>query len=361
MDDLNGRKLQILQAIILNYLETAEPVGSRTISRRSPLGLSSATIRNEMADLEELGFIVQPHTSAGRIPSSKGYRLYVDHLLQSGRIPDEEETRVLTAMLKDKSHQLDTVLKELGELLSVITRYPTVVTMPQLKRTRLKHLQLIPLDPKSVMLVIVTDGNIVRNHVIKVARPLTHEESDRLSQVLNANLQGLTMEAINLPVIQKIRHELGADQGIVTDLLDAIQSTIQYADDVELYATGTTNILDFPEFSDISRARALMEVFQRKDEILQTIGDPHTMEPGKNLRITIGTENELEPMQDCSVVTTTYSVGGRNIGSISVIGPVRMDYGKVISTLGAMMSDLQNLLKGEDEKEHPPRLPQKDR
>ena len=139
MDDLNGRKLQILQAIILNYLENggSAAASSRTISRRSPLGLSSATIRNEMADLEELGFIVQPHTSAGRIPSSKGYRLYVDHLLQSGHIPDEEETRVLTAMLKDKSHQLDTVLKELGELLSVITRYPTVVTMPQLKRTRL--------------------------------------------------------------------------------------------------------------------------------------------------------------------------------------------------------------------------------
>lgn len=358
MGDLNERKMQILQAIILNYLETAEPVGSRTISRHSPLGLSSATIRNEMADLEELGFIIQPHTSAGRIPSSKGYRLYVDHLLSSGRIPDEDETRVLTALLKDKSHQLDTVLKEIGELLSVLTRYPTVVTMPQIKKTKLKHLQLIPLDDRSVILVIVTDGNIVRNHVLKVTRSLSHEESDRLSKVLNSNLQGLTIEEINLPVIQKMRRELGADQGLVTDLLDAIQSTVQYADDVELYATGTTNILDFPEFSDISRARALMEVFHRKEEMLQTIGDTHGMEPGRNLRITIGTENELEPMQDCSVVTTTYSVGGRNIGSISVIGPVRMDYGKVISTLGAMMQDFQKMLR--DEAGHRPELPRQD-
>ena len=337
MDDLSARQMQILQAIILNYLETAEPVGSRTISRRSPLGLSSATIRNEMADLEELGFIIQPHTSAGRIPSSKGYRLYVDHLLSSGRIPDENETRVLTALLADKSHQLDTLLREMGELLSVLTRYPTVVTMPQMKRTKLKHLQIIPLDARSAILVIVTDGNIVRNHVLRTARALTHEEADRLSKVLNDNLQGLTMEEINLPVIQKTRRELGADQNIVTDLMDAIQSTVQYADDVELYATGTTNILDFPEFSDVTRARALMEVFQRKDEMLQAIGDTRSIGPGRNLRITIGTENELEPMQDCSVVTTTYSVGGRNIGSVSVIGPVRMDYGKVISTLGSIM------------------------
>ena len=357
MNDLNDRKMQILQAIIKNYLETAEPVGSRTISRHSPLGLSSATIRNEMADLEELGFIVQPHTSAGRIPSSKGYRLYVDQLLQSGRVPNEDETRVLAAMLKDKTHQLDEVLKEIGQLLSAVTRYPTVVTLPQVKRTKLRHLQLIPMEGRNVLLVIITDGNIVRNHMLKVARPLSQEEGNRLSQVLNDNLQGLTMEEINLPVIQKMRRELGADQDIVTDLMDAIQSTIQYADDVELYATGTTNILDFPEFSDISRARALMEVFQKKDDILQTIGDPHSMGPGENIRITIGTENQLEPMQDCSVVTTTYSVGGRNIGSISVIGPVRMDYGKVISTLGAMMQDFQKLLRGDDDGGLPLRLP----
>ena len=360
MDDLSERQLQILQAIILNYLETAEPVGSRTISRHSPLGLSSATIRNEMADLGELGFILQPHTSAGRIPSSKGYRLYVDHLLQSGRIPDKAETRVLTALLKDKSHQLDAVLKEMGQILSVLTRYTTVVTMPQLKRTKLKHLQLIPLDESSVILVIVTDGNIVRNHVLKVERPLSQTESGRLSEVLNSNLQGLTMEEINLPVIQKIRRELGADQDMVTGLMDAIQSTIQYADDVELYATGTTNILNFPEFSDISRARALMEVFQRKDEMLQAIGDIHGLGPGRNLRITIGTENALEPMQDCSVVTTSYSVGGRNIGSISVIGPVRMDYGNVISTLGHMMQDFKKLLRGEEPEFRPPGLPGQD-
>ena len=360
MDDLSARQMQILQAIILNYLETAEPVGSRTISRRSPLGLSSATIRNEMADLEELGFIIQPHTSAGRIPSSKGYRLDVDHLLSSGRIPDENETMVLTALLADKSHQLDTLLKEMGELLSVLTRYPTVVTMPQIKRTKLKHLQLIPLDARSAILVIITDGNIVRNHVLKTARALTHEEGDRLSKVLNDNLQGLTMEEINLPVIQKIRRELGADQDIVTDLMDAIQSTVQYADDVELYATGTTNILDFPEFSDVARARALMEVFQRKDEMLQAIGDTHSMGPGRNLRITIGTENELGPMQDCSVVTTTYSVGGRNIGSVSVIGPVRMDYGKVISTLGSIMQDFQKMVRGEEENKKLPKPPQQD-
>ena len=318
MDALSERQMQILQAIILNYLETAEPVGSRTISRRSPLGLSSATIRNEMADLEELGFIQQPHTSAGRIPSSKGYRLYVDSLLQSQRVPDEADSRVLRAMLKNKTHQLDSVLKEIGELLSVMTRYPTVVTMPRLNRTKLKHLQLIPLDEKSAILMIVTDGNIVRNHVIKVARPISADEGDRLTKVLNKHLQGLAMEEINLPIIQEVRHDLGSDQEIVSGLLDAIQATVEYADDVEMYTAGTTNILDFPEFNDISSARAVMEVFHRKDEMLAAIRGTQTA-GGRNLRITIGSENELAAMQDCSVITTTYTVGGNNIGSISVI------------------------------------------
>lgn len=344
MDSLSDRQMQILQAIILNYLETAEPVGSRTISRRSPLGLSSATIRNEMADLEELGFIVQPHTSAGRIPSSKGYRLYVDSLLRSERIPTEDETRVVSAMLKRKSQQLDAVLREIGELLSVITRYPTVVTMPNMNRTKLKHLQLIPVDEHSAVLMIVTDGNVVRNHMLSMDHALSQEEADRLSNVMNHNLQGLAMEEINLPVIQKLRRELGVEQEIVTSLLDAIQSTVEYASDAEMYTAGTTNILDFPEFSDVQSARALMEVFHKKDEMLSTIRSTHPTRLSHNLRITIGKENELTAMQECSVITTTYTVGGDNKGTISVIGPVRMDYGKVISTLGSMMTDLQRAL-----------------
>jgi heat-inducible transcriptional repressor len=349
MDSLSNRQMQILQAIILNYLETAEPVGSRTISRRSPLGLSSATIRNEMADLEELGFIVQPHTSAGRIPSSKGYRLYVDSLLQSGRIPTEDETRVVSAMLQSKTRQLDAVLREIGELLSVITRYPTVVTMPNMNRTKLKHLQLIPVDDHSAVLMIVTDGNVVRNHMISMDHALSQDEADMLSSVLNRNLQGLAMEEINLPVIQKLRRELGTEQQIVSSLLDAIQSTVEYANDTEMYTAGTTNILDFPEFSDVQSARAVMEVFHKKDEMLSTIRSTHPAHAVQNLRITIGKENELTAMQDCSVITTTYTVGGETRGTVSVIGPVRMDYGKVISTLGSMMTNLQRALTHNDE------------
>ena len=193
--ELNSRKIQILQAIIMNYLETAEPVGSRTISRRFPLGISSATIRNEMSDLEELGFIMQPHTSAGRIPSSKGYRLYVDHLMRTKSI-SSEQMEILKRILREKRNQLDSLLKEMGDLLADLTRYTAIVTMPQFKKTRLKHLQLIALDHNSVILVIITDGNVVRNNVLQIEQPFSQEDLYRLSEVLNTNLSGLTVEEI---------------------------------------------------------------------------------------------------------------------------------------------------------------------
>lgn len=346
-EQLTERQMQILQSIVQNYLKTAEPVGSRTISRQSSLGLSSATIRNEMADLEEMGMIVQPHTSAGRIPSSKGYRVYVDSLLHSGRRPSSEEATALRTLMSTQTRQLDNVLKEMGKILSTLTQYPTVVTMPLMKKNKLKQIQLINLDPDSVIVVIVTDGNIVRNHIIKVPRPLSTEETMRMSEVLNRYLKGLSLEEINLPIIQKIRQEMGSEQDLVISLLDAIQNTVQYADEVEMFASGTANLLDFPEFSDITRARALMDVFQHKEDMLAAIGSSKPLEDSDTIRVVIGNENQIQPMKDCSVITTSISVGERNLGSISVIGPVRMDYGKVLSSLGTVIRDFKELNSGE--------------
>ena len=202
--DMSERKLQILQAIILNYLETAEPVGSRTISRRFLMDLSSATIRNEMSDLEKMGLIEQPHTSAGRIPSSKGYRLYVDQLMKRETV-DDQQVSILMNLLKDKTLQLDSLLREIGDLLATLTKYTTVVTMPQLKRSALKHLQLMPLDEHSAILVLVTDGNIVRNHVIPLQHSLEPETMYHISDVLNKELDGLSVTQMDLPLIQKIK------------------------------------------------------------------------------------------------------------------------------------------------------------
>ena len=339
--DMSERKLQILQAIILNYLETAEPVGSRTISRRFLMDLSSATIRNEMSDLEEMGLIEQPHTSAGRIPSSKGYRLYVDQLMKRESV-DDQQVGILMNLLKDKTVQLDSLLREIGDLLATLTKYTTVVTMPQLKRSKLKHLQLMQLDERSAILVLVTDGNIVRNHVIPMQHPMAAQTLYRISDVLNQELSGLSVAQMDLPLIQKIKKELNVDSEVMESLLDAISDTLQHADDGDVFTSGTTNILSFPEFSDIARARSLMEFLQQKDQILHLIStEEKTTGPG--LKIRIGTENQIEQLHDCSIVTANYRYGDRTIGTISVVGPMRMDYKKVVSALEGLMQDFPDL------------------
>lgn len=350
--DMSERKLQILQAIIMNYLETAEPVGSRTISRRFPMGISSATIRNEMSDLEELGLIEQPHTSAGRIPSSKGYRLYVDQLMERDQM-SQEQVNVLKGILKEKTMQLDSMLREIGDLLAALTKYTAIVTMPQFKKAKLKHIQLIPLDSKSVILVLVTDGNIVRNHVIPLTQPLRTEDLYRISDVLNRHLTGLAVSEMSLPLIQRIKQECKVEPAIMESLLNAINDTMQYADDVDVFTAGATNMLNFPEFSDIARARALMEFFQQKDQMLRLLGSEDSLserngpDPGR-LRIRIGSENQAEQLRDCSIVTATYHYNNRSIGSISVVGPMRMDYDKVVSALEYLTKDFPNLFMGED-------------
>lgn len=340
--DMSERKLQILQAIIMNYLETAEPVGSRTISRRFLMDLSSATIRNEMSDLEEMGLIEQPHTSAGRVPSSKGYRLYVDQLMNRQSVSDEEKG-ILARLLKDKTRQLDSLLQEIGSILATLTKYTAVVTMPPLHRSVLKHVQLMPLDSDSALLVLVTDANIVRNHVILLESPISLQDLYHVSDILNQELSGLSVNEMDLPLIQKIKRECPLDPRVMESLLDAISDTMLHADDVDIYTAGTTNILNFPEFSDIARARSLMEFFTEKDQMLHLISSEERQSGGVTIRI--GTENHIEQLHDCSIVTANYKYNDRNVGSISVVGPMRMDYSRVVSALEGLMRDFPDLFE----------------
>lgn len=346
--ELNDRKIQILQAIIMNYLETAEPVGSRTISRRLPLGLSSATIRNEMSDLEEMGLIVQPHTSAGRIPSTKGYRLYVDHLVGLAGKP-MEQFDALRGLLQKKYVQLDSLMKEMGDILAELTKYTAVVAMPQFRKTRIKRLQLVPLDPYSMILVVVADGNIVRNNVIRTRHPLNTEDTYRMSEILNAHLAGRTVDSVTQEEAAMIKQEMQADSTMMEGVWDAISNTLKYAENIDVFTSGATNILNFPEFSDIARARALMEVFHEKDKMLSLVD--YDLKDDESMKITIGSENTIEQLKDCSVVTATYKYGGQNIGSISVVGPMRMDYDRVIGTLDYLVKDFQNMFANNEEKE----------
>lgn len=344
--EISDRKLQILQAIIVSYLETAEPVGSRTISKHFPLNLSPATIRNEMMDLEEMGLIEQPHTSAGRIPTALGYRLYVDKLMGSNSISDDQ-WKVVHDILAAKNNQLDSVLREIGDLLSTVTRYPAIVTTPHITCARLKHLQLIPLDEGSVVLVTVTDGNIVRNHPLPFKYGYTYEELLELSEVLNRNLFGLTLKDINLALIKKIKKETKMDQTTMDVFMDALQDTLQSADETDVYTTGTSNMLNFPEFSDVNRARGFMEFLQKKDEVRKLVDpdmDRSNLSEGEGaVRIAIGSENTVDELRDCSVITATYHYKDMQLGSISIVGPMRMDYDKVVGVLRHISNDFPAL------------------
>ncbi|NLK21539.1 MAG: heat-inducible transcription repressor HrcA [Epulopiscium sp.] len=337
---LDERKIKILDAIIKDYILTGEPVGSRTISKKYELGVSSATIRNEMSDLEEYGFIVQPYTSAGRIPSDKGYRLYVDQLMECKAISDDRLI-MFEKMLESKIHKIDSLIREVAKLLSLFTNYTSMISAPQIQKTRLKHMQLIPLDSNSVILIIVTDANIITNNVIQMDMAADQDTLNKLSVMLNDYLRGLTIEQINLPLIQELKVKMGIYGEIVSPILDVIAKSIKSKITPEVYLSGAINMLDFPEFSDIVKAKQLFNTLEENDFLASIL----LKNPSDGIKITIGEENEVDEIKNCSLITASYEIGGKSVGTIGIIGPTRMEYGKVVSTLSYISKNLDKLLK----------------
>lgn len=341
MQELDERKIKILQAIIQNYLETGEPVGSRTISKYTDLNLSSATIRNEMSDLEEMGYIIQPHTSAGRIPTDRGYRLYVDFLL----LDKNKEVENMKNMLIDKADRLENMLEQVAKLLAVNTNYATMVTSPQYKK-KVKFIQLTEIDDKQLLAVIVFEGNIVKNKIIKVTDHLSKEIVLKLNIVLNTFLQGLDLVEINLPVITQMKEQAGDDyRSLVNDILDAIMKSIEEDDDFKVYTSGATNILKYPELSDNEKASELIYTLEEKKMLTDLIQDKMDEEKTRGIQVYIGDETPIETMKDCSVVTATYEVEEGVYGKVGIIGPKRMDYERVVSTLQNLMHQLDDIFK----------------
>ena len=340
MQQLDERKLKILQAIIRNYLETGEPVGSRTISKFTDLNLSSATIRNEMADLEELGYIMQPHTSAGRIPSDKGYRLYVDMLLQD-KVQEVEDMREI---LIQKADRLESLLQQVAKLLAVNTQYTTMVTTPQYKK-KVKFIQLTEVDDSQLLAVIVFERNIVKNKIINVSAALNKEILLKLNIIINTFLQGLDLGEINLPVITQMKEQAGDYRTIVNDILDAIMQAVTEEDDFEVFTSGTTNILKYPELSDKEKASDLLYTLEEKKALSEFIQDKMEDEDSRGIQVFIGDETPVEAMKECSVVTATYEIEEGVYGKVGIIGPKRMDYQKVVNTLQSLMVQLDDIFK----------------
>lgn len=341
--ELDDRKLKILQAIIRNYMETGEPVGSRTISKYSDLNLSSATIRNEMSDLEEMGYILQPHTSAGRIPSDKGYRLYVDRMMEE----KEEEVRELKELMIERTDKMEQVLKQVVKVLAANTNYATMVSAPTYHRNKLKFIQLSKVTSTQILTVIMIEGNIVRNKVIDVREDLDQETVLKLNILLNSVLNGRTIEEINLAMIKNLKEQAGIHSELVADVIDAVAEVIHSEEEVEIYTSGATNIFRYPELSENGKASELISTFEEKQQLADLVNQTLANSDSQNrgIQVYIGQETPVQAMKDCSVVTATYELSEGLQGTIGIIGPKRMDYANVVATLKMLMDQLDEIYK----------------
>ena len=350
--ELDSRKKKILQAIIRNYLETGEPVGSRTISKYADLDLSAATIRNEMADLEEMGYIFQPHTSAGRIPTDAGYRLYVDDMLESrsaelgvkedaARARAEELDRREAELESDRSsmdervERIETVLKDVVKMLANNTNYTSVISMPQPNRNRLKFVQLTELDPFKLLCTVVLEGNIVKNEMIRIREEIDQQTLLRLNLLLNSTLNGLALQEINFEMAARIAEQAEQYGDLVAEIINQIASTIGSADGIEIFTSGAKNIFKYPELSDSMRAGELISTLEEKNLLTELMCDDPCEDGSRTtgIQVYIGQETPVNAMKDCSVITATYEFEEGVYGKIGIIGPKRMDYEKVVDAL----------------------------
>ena len=339
--ELDERKVKILQAVIRNYLETGEPVGSRTVSKYTDLNLSSATIRNEMADLEEMGYILQPHTSAGRIPSDKGYRLYVDTMMEE----KEREVDEKMELVLEKTDRLEQVLKQAVKLLASNTQYAAMVTGPNYHRNKLKFIQLSRIDAEQILTVIVVEGNIIKNKVISVSSELSDEDILKLNILLNSSLGGMSLDDINLGMITLLKEKAGIHSDLIAGVVDAVADAIRQDEDLEIYTSGANNIFRYPELADNQKASEIINMFEEKQPLSEFVKESVSEGSENGIQIYIGSEAPVGTMRDCSVVTATYQLDEGLQGTIGIIGPKRMDYDHVVGTLKNLMEQLDSLYK----------------
>jgi heat-inducible transcriptional repressor len=345
MDD---RKRRILRAIIDDYILTGIPVGSRTISKKYETGLSSATIRNEMSDLEELGFLDQPHVSAGRIPSAKAYRLYVDSLLQDGVIPDDSAESVISHF-SGRIHQMEDVIDHAARVLSSLTQYTAVVLSPKGMEPRLQTIQLVPVSSGSALVVIVTDQGVIRDSVIHISPEMSDDTLYAISRRLTNELRGCTLSDACKVLPDMLRRMEGNDE-ILRGLYGYFTEGQQTSRNPHVAVGGTSNMLSYPEYSDVDKARSFLSLMETRDKLAEIVRGNGELA----FTVRIGPETGVPEMADCSIVTATYSTRGGQQGTIGVIGPTRMRYSRVISILNMMGHQLTDMFNGEDEG-HPSR------
>ena len=340
--ELNERKQKILEAIIRNYMETGEPVGSRTVSKYTDLNLSSATIRNEMSDLEEMGYILQPHTSAGRIPSDKAYRLYVDTILQR----KDEEVSEMKELMVEKADKIDLLLQQVAKLLAQNTNYTSMVTKPKYQHKRIKFIQLNQMSERQLLVIVVLDNNHVSNKFINLMTDADENVIAQMNFLMNTALTGLDFTEINMAIMQQIKEKAGEYGELASSILDCISEVMTEEDDSEIYTSGATNILKYPELSDKEKMTGLLSTFEEKQMLSAWANDePPEDDKEHGIQVYIGEESPVESMKDCSVVTATYRIKEGVYGKIGIVGPKRMDYEKVVGTLENCMQQRDDIFK----------------
>ena len=327
--ELDERKVKILNAVIKNYLETGEPVGSRTISKESDLKLSSATIRNEMADLEEMGYIIQPHTSSGRIPTDAGYRLYVDNMMKE-KIEEldkkEKDLNEVKDYLTGKVEQVEELLQNTAKLLANNTNYATMVTTPIHKKgKKLKFIQLSLLEEDKLLCVIVVEGNVIKNKIIDIVDTVSSETILKLNILFNTSLNGLSLEEMNISLVSMMTAQAPEYSELVRQIIDVVGHALANENDFKIYTSGATNIFKYPELSESSTASEIINTFEEKKLLTNLLVDKNGDEEQSGIQVYIGNETPVSSMKDCSVVTATYEIEDGVTGTIGIIGPKRMD------------------------------------
>lgn len=338
---LDKRKQQILQAIIDDYISTAEPVGSRTIARKYDLGISPATIRNEMADLEFLGYIEHLHTSSGRVPSSKGYRFYVDDLLHPTRVSNKEMT-LIEHWYDTKVKRLDGVFRETAKIISHLTNNISMVITPQLSEAVFNYIKFVSLDEDHVVAAVMSDAGYVENKIIKMPEGTSLLDFQQISEALNKYLAGRKISDISMNSLHDMRAQM-----IDTTAFNKIVDILDYAlgrKKNQIYMEGTPHLLDQPEFHDVNKVKQILLMLEEEPVLRELLYEP-AREKGRDLTVTIGQENKYTMMKDCSIIRATYHLDGQPLGSIAVLGPTRMEYGKVMALLNFMNKNMVRILK----------------
>ncbi len=338
--ELTERKLRILQAIISDYVKTAEPVGSRTISKKYDLGISPATIRNEMADLEEMGYLTHPHTSAGRVPSDMAYRLYVNALMEKKEL-SKEEKNVIAERLHSNVYEFEKTIEHAATVLSEITNLTSFALTPSKNEDALKFINLLPVDENTVVLMIVSESGKISNTALNISVPYTEENLQLLAKTMTYNYKGKSIsEVLKNNIIESFESDITAMSGLAANVMPDFMRTLEDMLNVNLYMEGLTNIFDIPEYNDLQKAKNFISMLSQKEDFTRKL-----IERDDGVIVTIGTENADDVMNDCALITASYHVDGKLVGKIGVIGPTRMKYGEVTSIIEYLTDNLSDTFK----------------